>query len=270
MRKIETEEIKKIANDILRYIKRVCEENQISYCLAYGTCLGAVRHEGFIPWDDDIDIYMTRQEYNRFALAMRQQPQSPYRLLFVDTKTYTLPLAKVVDTRTVVHQVNQREKMPLGVYVDVFILDNIPDEEATCLRFFRKLEKNEKLWNLFQYKRDYSQKRGLKNRIKAMVYSCVSPRIFAVRQNRISQKYAKKQVETMGSIMYADGTHALQRFPNNIFENLTTAAFEGDQYPIPQNYDAYLTQIYGDWRKLPPEEDRVTNHSMCAYIKDAQ
>ena len=153
MRKIELEEIKQRCLEILSYIDDICRKNEIQYYLAYGTLLGSVRHQGFIPWDDDIDICMTRENYYKFKKVIAEDKTTPFKLLYVDTeKDYTLPLPKVVDTRTSLSILSQKEKMKLGVFVDVFILDNVPDDDKLREKFFKKLEFYQRLWTISQYK----------------------------------------------------------------------------------------------------------------------
>ena len=121
--------------EMLWYIYAFCQQQNIQYYLGYGSCLGAVRHQGFIPWDDDIDLVMFRADYARFEAAFNRQ-SGPYRLLSVVTDDrYTLPLPKVIDTRTELNQTQQRDGLKLGVYIDLFVMDDVPAGFATCALF---------------------------------------------------------------------------------------------------------------------------------------
>ena len=126
---VNLEQMQKIEFDILKYIKDVCDRNGVIYYLAYGTLIGAVRHSGFIPWDDDIDIHMAREEYFRFVEILKMNPHPYYKLVSRDTdKAFTAPLPKVIDTRiNLIQDYGFIEKVTLGPYVDIFILQVFPD-----------------------------------------------------------------------------------------------------------------------------------------------
>ena len=129
-------EIQKTANSILVFLKEICDSHSIKFYLAYGTVLGAVRHHGFIPWDDDIDVYFTRQEYNKLLNVM-QKTESPYKIMSVITDdVYCHPLTKLVDTRTQMDWHIVRVKPNYGVWIDLYILDNVPDNNL-LLRIFQ-------------------------------------------------------------------------------------------------------------------------------------
>ena len=125
--KIPSEEIKKIEISILDYIASVCEENNIGYYLAYGTLLGAIRHHGFIPWDDDIDIYMLREDYMKFIEIAKEHIHHRYKLLSIyNDDDYYYEFAKVVDSNTKLKINNVKQIKKEGVWVDIFPLDNVP------------------------------------------------------------------------------------------------------------------------------------------------
>ena len=125
MKKIELQEQKEIVFSILCKFDDFCRENDIDYFLAFGTCLGAARHSGFIPWDDDIDVAMTRENYNKFLATWKDTDQ--YKLLCNEKygKSYYSPLPKIIDRRTILDQISRTEKFDLGLYVDIFVLDYV-------------------------------------------------------------------------------------------------------------------------------------------------
>lgn len=119
------QDVQKLEFDILKYIKKVCDENKINYYLAYGTLIGAVRHHGFIPWDDDIDIMMPREDFIKFVESTNKDKHDYFKVVCRENNTnFTAPLPKVIDSRTKLTQhYGFIEKVDLGVYVDIFILD---------------------------------------------------------------------------------------------------------------------------------------------------
>ena len=270
MRELTLDEIKKIENDILRYIFKICEENNIRFYLAYGTALGAVRHQGFIPWDDDIDIHMTRENYRRFAEVMQNQ-ESNYRLLSVDTdEQYYMSLPKVVDTRTIWYQhASRTDLMPLGVYVDVFVLDNVPMDEVERKKLFQRLDRYQRLWVYVQRKKTYSGW-GLRAIFKRLIYffaKRVNPRYFAVKLDRLSQKYSDQETTLVGNLAFPQEGCANETMPKTFFGDGVKHVFEEDDYLLPNNWDGYLHQYYGDYMTPPPENERVTRHLHTAYLK---
>lgn len=264
----KSEDLQRIENEILLFIKKICEENHISYFLAAGTVLGAVRHKGFIPWDDDVDLYMFREDYNRFREAMKGEADTPYKLLYIDTEpNYTLPLPKVIDTRTVLTQFRQREKMQLGVYVDVFILDNVPDEEKERERYLRKVLFLSKLWSAAQNKDNDVGVKGIKiflKRIAKRLLWLVGPRYFAEKLDVLAQKYNNTQTKLCGNMTYS--TNLMEAFvPKTMYGKGVMLEFEGAMYQGPEKTEEYLRHFYGDYMQLPPIEQRVSKHHFEAY-----
>ena len=131
MKKLTLDEVKKIQLEILAYIDSFCKKNNISYFINYGTLLGAVRHKGFIPWDDDIDISMDREHYNMFIEKFNQD-SSKYKILSLDTdKAYFNNFIKVVDTTTKIVDNRNYKTFSCGVFVDIFPMDKFGKLEAT-------------------------------------------------------------------------------------------------------------------------------------------
>ena len=133
---------------ILQFIKKVCDENQIRYYLAYGTLIGAVRHKGFIPWDDDIDIMMPRKDYKKLLAILNEQQHPYYKLISADTdKRFQVPLPKIVDTRTLlVQDYDIIEPVPLGVYVDIFLMDGAGDDYHIAVQHYDEAFKLYRYW----------------------------------------------------------------------------------------------------------------------------
>ena len=130
MREITVDENKALVLDVLSFIHTKCTENNIHYYLAYGTLLGAVRHGGFIPWDDDVDIFMPYTDYLKFVELMRKDRESRYKLVSYEMdKNFTSPLPKMIDSKTLLVQ-NYAfiEKVEIGTYVDIFILNGAGNE----------------------------------------------------------------------------------------------------------------------------------------------
>lgn len=129
MKKITIEEAKKIELDILSYIDDFCKKNNIEYFINYGTLIGAVRHKGFIPWDDDIDISMTRENYDKF-IEYYKNDKSKYKLLALETnKHYFNNFAKIVDSTTRIDNTRIYKSYPSGIFIDIFPMDSFADKK---------------------------------------------------------------------------------------------------------------------------------------------
>ncbi len=268
MKEIPQEDLKEIELRILKYIDKICKDNEIHYSLAYGTLLGAIRHKGFIPWDDDIDICMDRKNFNKFVKACKHDNNNDYELLWLDTNTkYTLPLPKVIDKKTVLTQNTQKERMPLGVYVDVFVFDKIPNDNSKRNRYLRTLELLQRCWGYSQNK-NFLKDRTIKSYVRFLVYSIfqlVNPRIFSILLNKYAQKYNKmNNNEEWGSMVYSINRNK-SCVSRQFFKNYLRIPFEDMQCLASVNYEEMLTLFYGNYMEYPPLEKRVSNHDFYAY-----
>lgn len=250
--------IKEIELSILDYIDDVCKTNHIKYYLAYGTLLGAIRHKGFIPWDDDIDIYMPRKDYDKFIKLMASNIESHYRVLSIyNDSEYFYEFAKVVDCRTRLITKNIKENQHEGVWVDIFPLDDAPKFLRmakwflNCLVACRILSVNLK-FSPQKYPR-------LLYPLWA-VAKIVGPRPFLKLSDRIAR--CGKSNEYVG-YMCSMGVSKYY-FKKQWCEKTIMVDFEGKQYPAFEQYDEYLKYQYGNYMQLPPEDKRVS-HPMEAY-----
>ena len=262
------QELKSIQLDILKVVHTFCQESDIKYSIACGTLLGAVRHKGYIPWDDDIDIYMYRTEYNRFVQEFPDVYKGNYRLISLERDTkWDMPYAKVYDDRTILKE-RALMNVQIGINIDVFPIDNVPDDEEEWIQFDTK---RRKIHTLLQLQRiDVGKKwwRLLKHPsfLKARLISVFMPRRkVAERMDRFIQQY--KNRETSFVFESCGGIHAKKRFSKTVFDTLVDFSFEGQKFYGFEQYDEYLSKIYGNYMQLPPEEKRVTHHSFEAYRK---
>ncbi len=269
-KELTTIELQKIENDILRFTAGICDKNGITYYLSSGTLLGAVRHGGFIPWDDDIDLYMYREDYERFSEVMKTAKNSPYKLLYYKTdKNYSLPLPKVIDTRTVLRQLHQRETSVLGVYIDIFILDNAPDDAKERDKYIKRLSFLQRVWDAAQNK-DNDTGDNIKLIIKKAlrrVLWVIGPRTFSIVIDKYAQKYRKAETGFCGNLTYSNNLRKaiIQKC---IYGKGKKLVFEGEPYNAPERYEEYLTHYYGDYMQLPPIDKRTSAHNFEAFMKD--
>lgn len=272
MKKIEIDELLQLQLDILKSVDEYCRRNDIKYFLTSGTCIGAVRHGGYIPWDDDIDIGMTRPHYERFVREFNQDKKKNQSLRVFAPElnwNYYAPYANVCDVRTILDEgANGHRADEIGVKIDVFPIDGIPSEID---EYRREKKEITRLWNILYYKR--RKLSGLHNKIKLtksivrkLQYSCYTYesiqkkfRDVALSNNYEDSKYAIDVVFPWGRDVMCE---------KEVYEDLIETKFENIDVFIMRNYDRYLSLKYGDYMQLPPVEQRRPHHDFIAYWKD--
>lgn len=223
--------------DMLKYLDKTCKKHNIKYWLCSGTLLGAVRHGGFIPWDDDVDIEMLREDFEKFAKVMRDEPNANYVLQTHKTDpNYFAPYGKLRDLHSYIKEDNSNDLhyKYTGCYIDVFII------EPSSSKFLSQLG------SMFWCKLLASSYKLGKMRsiyyplVYAMIYHLIFPPL-----RFFSALGANKQYRlALGSCFFKP------RYYNDIFP-LRTLLFENIEFPVPGNYDSYLRNIYGDYNQLP-------------------
>lgn len=266
MKEIGVDELKLIQLEMLKDIHSFCVEHDIRYSLAFGTLLGAVRHKGYIPWDDDIDIMMPRDDYNRF---LQSYCNNVYKIVDISTNLYyDIPYVKVEDSRTVMDEYAECNSK-YGINIDVFPVDNIPDN--TLERKFLYWKKSV-LNALFVLKSVRIRKgRALyKNWILIVGHFLLSPisrRYLATKMSKMSAKYEGSKTSYMGILVPAD-SRIEEVLPSKLFEEYVELRFEDASAMSIKGYDGYLKAAYGDYMQLPPIEKQVSHHIFSAYWKN--
>lgn len=264
MVEITIEELKNRQLEILSGIDKFCSENNIRYSLAFGSLLGAVRHKGYIPWDDDIDIMMLREDYDHF-IAMYNDNES-YILSFEKNPLYILPFAKVVDKNSILIE-ESTMKLPLGIYVDIFPVDNIPDNQEECDLFYKKKRLLNRIHDIKIL--SFSGKRAIWKNIILAVGKLLTLPISATRVTKMICSLAvkfDKQVCSRVAVFVPTDNKQRWIVDKTIFDKYKSISFEDKLYYSVEDTDSYLRATYGDYMKLPPEGERVTHHSCKVYI----
>ena len=269
MKEINVSELKKIQLNILDCFDLFCKQNNLKYWLDYGTLLGAVRHKGYIPWDDDIDIGMLREDYSKAEEIFNAQSKGliEFKTPNID-KTYFYPFGKLIQTNTILEEYGS-EGIRTGVYIDVFPYDNSLDDKKAAERMFKK---RDYLGRLRRLQLPMRENLPLAKRV---IFHCASLTLKTVSPNRINRaidKNARKaeheECNNVGSFTdtYTDVYKSKRLIvPKLLFEELTEMEFENKIYPVPANYDFWLKSLYGDYMILPPKEKRVAHHIFKAY-----
>ena len=272
MKQLTLPEIKTESLTLLKALDRFCTERGIRYALAYGTLLGAVRHKGFIPWDDDIDVMMLRPDYERFVREFQADGMKVYAPETDDN--CWIAFARLCDTektlvRTLIPWINPKEET--GLWIDVFPLDPVPDEEEAYTAVYNKAHGLYKdLMHARRTKGKVGKEFSAKRRRKALIQKLLHP-IWHLQDPRVPRDRFReflKELPAYGTTAHVGRlTNANcigDRFLREDFENPVRLPFEDAEFPVPSGYDAVLTGMYGDYMQLPPEKKRIWHPE---YIK---
>ena len=263
MRDIGLEEAKQIELDVLKSVVEFCEQRNLRYYLAYGTLIGAVRHKGFIPWDDDVDIQMPRKDYDEFIKTFDHEY---LKVIAPGTAMSKHPIVKVIDTRTVkIEPVFNYPNGYLGIDIDIFPLEGTPTDEAEFAEWYAALMKNYKDLSFSTQRITGTFEQKIKKLIRRFLAH--SPKRCLKDIERLHAQSSYEDSEFVGSIACLYNS-AKNRVPKSCFENTVDVEFEGIKFKAPAEYDYVLRSIYGDYMQLPPEEKRVTHHTNKMYWKE--
>lgn len=265
MKKIDRTELKKIQLDILKFIDYICRKNNIKYFVNYGTLLGAVRHKGFIPWDDDIDISMYREDYSKLINAIKEENSEQYDILsYENSDWYFNNFLVVIDKTTVIPDNFKKRRKDTSVFVDVFPIDRFNDPSI-----FKKIKLYNFLRRCSQYKKEYiiNNDTKLKDFCRTVIWYILyfsNPKYFAKKIENIIQNHTNNNGEFEAFLGMGD---VKEIFKAGTFDELIELDFEDLKISAPKNYDYILKNLYGDYMKLPAEEERTSPHEFEAYYK---
>lgn len=260
---------KKILIEMLKYIDNLCRNNNIKYSLIGGSLIGAVRHKGFIPWDDDIDIILDRDNYFKLLDVLKNVKNSDYEIFTPEVKDkYPLQFSKLINKKTVLHENGLIDEIKnYGLFVDIFVYNYVPNNEKQRVRFFKYYKFL--ISSLVRVKINHRNPNFL-HKVKRFIKN-VYVSIFGYKFNLfLIDKLIKKYCSLESDYVIANNPvygyeKELQKAEN--IKEYTDAEFEGLKVMIFKNYDEILRTTFGDYMQLPPEDKRV-NHSLEVYWKD--
>ena len=272
MKEMTLREIQLAEFGVMQKLAQLCKELNLRYYLFYGTLLGAVRHEGFIPWDDDVDVAMPRPDYEKLLAYCEENEEAlaPYKIMHCrKDKDYIYPIARLCDTR---YQVDYEGVVEygLGLFVDLYPLDGCGNTEEEAKAIHKKNDVLQKFTFLAGTdKFRASIKGGLHRTVIKFASYCYAkmfgPRHFALKAEKNSMALRYEDCKYVSCTVWFDFP---QWCPKEWFEGYEERPFEGQMFPIPVGFDPMMKEWYGDYMQLPKEEDQVGHHYYKAYLKD--
>ena len=274
MKEISLEEQKIIQLQMLKKVDTFCNRNGINYSLYWGTLLGAIRHKGYIPWDDDIDIMMPRPDYMRFVTTFNGiYPELTVYAPEID-KNYFETYANIIDNRTILfEEKNNHRGYDIGLKIDLIPFDGVPDDYNDYCAVVKEVKKigtklAYKKWTKQSFKHCFNN-----STIKVFlitVFKCF--KLLFVPYSSLQ----KRLLNFITSIPFSSANYvdniAFPIYPNtrmgrSSFNEYVRVPFEDHYFPVIKDYDTLLKLCYGDYMTLPPEEKRVAHHGFTAYWK---
>ena len=272
-RKIKLEEIQGLELEILLELIKYLEENNISYCTCGGTTLGSVRHNGFIPWDDDIDIQIPRKDYDRLLEISKDVLIGGYiEIKRPGQKDYAYQYAKACNINTVIDEQNITDsRFNTGIFVDIFPLDNFFDSEI------RNKIRNIRVYLLINMLNTALNNKNLSKKFSARwwikqllcILQFIPAKLFgaehiALRIDNMGKKTKNLESRFVGCLVFYS-PYETTIYNRDAFNEFIDGEFEGNIIKNPIGYDHYLSTLYGDYMKLPPKEEQIM-HGFDAWF----
>lgn len=259
-------EIKKTEAEILEYFAQFCRKENIRFFLSNGTLLGAVKYGGFIPWDDDVDVLVPRQDYDRLISIFEDSEK--YRLFSHERNpSFRFPFAKLCDMTTRKEEPFVDNGMALGLDIDIFPLDAWPENEGDAKVLLRRIRGSIRVLNFAKLQFNHG-----KSQIRTIVkYVCIAGAKMVGTERPLHRIDRLRKSVKAGSAARHAGCVTWPVYgereilPSELFAQTLEVTFEGKKYPAPIGYDAYLRSLYGNYEADPPEEEQCTHHSFKAY-----
>ncbi|MGT2686092.1 LicD family protein [Streptococcus porcinus] len=269
MKKMTVSEIRKIQLEMLSYIDKIARENKIEYSLGGGSLLGSIRHQGFIPWDDDIDLMLKRSDYEKLMVVLAKEENTEYKLLHHSVEPNLWPFAKLYHTGSMYQSKTDRIHPWTGVFIDLFPMDKLPESSEEREKFFKKVHNAAANLMCTTYpnyasgsRKLYAVARLILGFPRFVLYHGQAKKR-ALVADQIMGTYNDQDVPFIG---YTDSRYRLKEFfPVELFSEYEDTPFEHLTVRKIKNDHAYLNQLYGDaYMELPPENKRE-NHSYYTW-----
>ena len=265
-KRLSLEELRQHQIGILDAVASFCDQNEIRYYLSGGTLLGAVRHRGYIPWDDDIDICMMRADYERFIRAFNNANER-YKVYSIENNPgFMREYGKVLDTHTVLYEPDENGQK-LCVNIDLFINDPAPADDKILNEMYDRRDSLRRR-KILREQSKHQRVTGFHSLwyfIRGVFRRMVPERFYVTQLVKNAKRFDDPESEYIGDFCgYYHGQPRV-KVRRELFGEAVPVEFEGKKYKAPVEYDAWLKALYGDYMTLPPVEQRVSHHSFVAY-----
>lgn len=267
MKEMNHREVQQCLLQMVKWFDEYAREHKLTYYLSGGTLLGAVRHKGFIPWDDDVDLMMPRPEYDRMIASF--QNDGRYQFLSCERDSdYKTPFGRIWDTKTI-RKFDRLQDKEFGAFIDIFPIDGYPGNNRLATLYAYRLKLKRMFINTANrnYFREGEKFQVAKKLVKRFVrkdgnYYCRS-------LNDYARKRPYDQCEYVG--VTTTTVHIFrERNSKNIFAKTVYLPFEDTKLPAPEGYDIYLTHLYGDYMQLPPADKQVSEHDYKLFWREEE
>lgn len=269
-KELTLDEIHKYTLDLLKVIIDICEKNQIKYFLAFGSLIGAVRHKGFIPWDDDCDLIMLREDYNRFLkyCIEHEQELRPYKLLSRDTtKDYPYNINRFNDMRFRAEYYNV-QSYDSGLFIDIYPYDaagSVEDSKIEKIRKFKNKYFKVILWCIDKNYQPSTSGKWYRSFIKYIVRSYAKLKGSAYWLDKFESLKDIYDMNTSKYVSEMTWDAGLILCKKDWFSDTVKLEFDGIEVSVPVGYKEFLHAYYGDYMKLPPKSERKPQHEYKLY-----
>ena len=253
-------EIQQMELGIMEYIHEVCQKIGVKYFLAYGSLIGAVRHQGFIPWDDDMDICMLRDDYEKLQDYLIAHPDERYEVMsYKNNINYVYPFMKVQDNHTYLVEEDVRIDSDMGIYVDIFPVDGYEDDQAFKDKMTKIIKKRQ--LSCYSFKGITNTKSVVNSMIRyisVIIFYFTNTNKYVSQIDELAKSRKVENYEQVDYLIYKDMNKPVWK--REWLEQVESGSFEGKEFMIPKHYHEILTSDYGDYMQLPPVEQRVSHH----------
>lgn len=255
-------EIQQLALELLIDFTTLCEKYNLRYSLAYGTLLGAVRHKGFIPWDDDIDLIMPRPDFDKIIKIIKEKTHTNIDILdFYDKNSfYGASILKVFRKDTVLFEYPNKYNLKYGLYIDIFPVDGLPDDYNESRQMLK--EHRQLVTLMHWHASSLYKKKGV-----AKYFSGLTSRLanwIIRREYKLGHKYDFDKAKNVSTLCCWDLEYEILKA--NDFNHLINLDFEGFKFKCLPCYENLLNRQYGNYMILPPKEERISTHDFKLYM----
>lgn len=269
IRALSLDEHQQIVYDIVYTIDDFCRKHDIQYCLYGGSLLGAIRHNGIIPWDDDADLAMVREEYDRFISLFNNECPEGYQIIAEEiNEKYQIPMAKVMKKGTYYFH-NHVNHLDLGVWVDILPIDGCPGNLEAAQKYFLKKHKQVATYVFYSFR---GWKRIILTQLKTGFTIPFDAnkryKVYKSLINKIRNFHVNQEEYSACVVNGLYGKGEVQK--SSFYSTLEYHLFGNRELPIPTDWDKYLKDIYGDYMQLPPVEKRRVHTAETSYLIETE